>query len=116
MEGSTGDTALVPAGDLDTVLLVLLVELFDDGATLATWLGGLDIPYTGDAGGALISFAFDDTGMVATDASGRRVVALVELEALVPHLVGAFVAARGLVLEALVEWLGDRGVLVAHLD
>ena len=47
MEGSTGDTAFVPAQDLDTVLLALLIELFDDGATLATWLGGLDIPYTG---------------------------------------------------------------------
>jgi len=116
VEGSTGDTALVPAQDLDTVLLALLIELFDDGATLATWLGGLDIPYTGEAGGALVSFAFDDASMVVTDASGRRVVVSVELEALVPHLVRELVAARGLVMETLVEWLGDRGVLVAHLD
>ena len=54
--------------------------------------------------------------MVVTDASGRQLVVPGDSDALVPHLVRELVVARGLVMETLVEWLGDRGVLVAHLD
>ena len=115
VEGSAGDTAFVPAGDLDTVLLALLVEVFADGETLTRWLAELGVELAGAVSGPIVSFALADAGLLVTDHSGGRLAAVASPESLVLPALTGFARRRRLTVGSFVEWLGDIGVHVAHL-
>ena len=62
--------------DIELVALVCLVELFDDGTTLAGWLGYRRLRFRGEIVGPIDGFAFDaasDDNLPALESEGRVV-------------------------------------------
>lgn len=78
--------ATMPGDDADLVMLLSVIEVFDDARALQRWLDRRRIPYTGEASGMLGRVAIDDEGDVLVWAESGELVVHGTIERFTLHL------------------------------
>jgi len=105
----------VPAGDFDTLLLALLVEVADDGERFAGWLRYRGLGFDGEANGSAMRFTIDSDAVSVIDRSGGALTVRGATDRLVLYLLRTFVVDQGVGLDGLSTWLDDLGIRYARL-
>jgi hypothetical protein len=109
------EVAVVRAADVDRLMVVGVLDLFDDAATLRRWAERRRLTFAGAGAGSIEAVTVDPHGLPIVDTAQSRLVLFGDPERFALHLLRDLVRARRLrTVDDLAAVLDGRGIALVR--